>query len=210
VEPAGDLPRVLPVIHPRPATFLAAPRGLQRLQLVIISASSAPTRVMTITVRAGDSAWSTPFSRAPAHPAPAPRSCCQIRHAICHRAAAAVPPPADKCRPHERVLLLDFSAEASFAAVVVFPIPVTRRGKLPSTTEAYSRPPWYRQAAWRFIVHQLDDCWPGTDGSPGASTPVAHSLATARHLEAHVRLEQVAADLAQRVSYIAFRQHPRP
>src|SRR6266508_16184 len=62
-----------------------------------------------------------------------------------------------------------------------------------------------------FVMHQLDDLLAGTDGLDLERTngPLAHPLdEAARDLEAHVRLEQVAADLAQRVSHIAFREHP--
>ncbi len=60
-------------------------------------------------------------------------------------------------------------------------------------------------------MHQLDDLLAGTDGLDLECTngPLAHPLDEApRDLEAHVRLEQMPADLAQRVGHIAFREHP--
>src|SRR6266536_4491026 len=60
-------------------------------------------------------------------------------------------------------------------------------------------------------MHQLDDLLAGTDGLDLERTdgPLAHPLDEAAcDLEAHVRLEQMAADLAQRVGHIAFREHP--
>ena len=60
-------------------------------------------------------------------------------------------------------------------------------------------------------MHQLDDLLAGTDcfDLQRADGPLAHPLDEApRDLETHVRLEQVAANLAQRVGDVAFREHP--
>src|SRR5437867_7004780 len=59
-------------------------------------------------------------------------------------------------------------------------------------------------------MHQLDDLLAGTDcfDLQRADGPLAHPLDEApRDLETHVRLEQVAADLAQCVGDVAFREH---
>src|ERR1044071_577668 len=63
----------------------------------------------------------------------------------------------------------------------------------------------------QFVVPQLDDLLAGADrlDLQRADGPLAHTLdESARDLEAHVRLEQMAADLAQRVGDVAFREHP--
>src|SRR5258706_1515111 len=60
-------------------------------------------------------------------------------------------------------------------------------------------------------MHQLDDLLAGTDGFDLQRPygPLADSLdEPARDLETDIRLEQMAADLAQRVGHVAFRKHP--
>src|SRR5437667_9113435 len=62
-----------------------------------------------------------------------------------------------------------------------------------------------------FVVHQLDDSLAGADclDLQRPHGPLADTLdESARDLETHVRLEQVAADFAQRVGNVAFREHP--
>ena len=60
-------------------------------------------------------------------------------------------------------------------------------------------------------MYQLDDLLAGTHGldlqrSHGSfADPLDEA---ARDLETHIRLEQVAANLAQRVRDVAFREHP--
>src|SRR5437667_331937 len=66
------------------------------------------------------------------------------------------------------------------------------------------------------VVHQLRHLLPGADclDLERPHRPLTHPLdERARHLEAHIRLEQVAADLAQRVGHIRLGQHapaPKP
>src|SRR5258706_6648788 len=60
-------------------------------------------------------------------------------------------------------------------------------------------------------MHQLDDLLAGTDGFDLQRPygPLADSLdEPARDLETDIRLEQMAADFAQRVGHVAFREHP--
>src|SRR5688500_11799463 len=67
------------------------------------------------------------------------------------------------------------------------------------------------QHAGDFVVNEFRNLLAGTDrlDLERADGPLAHPLdETTRHLEAHVRLEQVAADLAQGVGDVAFREHP--
>src|SRR6266704_502088 len=61
------------------------------------------------------------------------------------------------------------------------------------------------------VMHQLDDLLAGTDGFDlqRPHGPLADSLdEPARDLETDIRLEQMAADFAQRVGHVAFREHP--
>src|SRR6266550_5155819 len=65
--------------------------------------------------------------------------------------------------------------------------------------------------AGQFVMHHLDDVLAGTDGFDlqRPHGPLADSLdEPARDLETDIRLEQMAADFAQRVGHVAFREHP--
>src|SRR5213592_883675 len=67
------------------------------------------------------------------------------------------------------------------------------------------------QHSGQFVMYQLDDLLAGTDGLDLQRPygPLAHPFdKAARHLETDVRLEQVAANLAQRIGDVAFREHP--
>src|SRR5436190_23058258 len=65
--------------------------------------------------------------------------------------------------------------------------------------------------AGQFVMHQLDDLLAGTDSFDlqRPHGPLADSLdEPARDLETDIRLEQMAADFAQRVGHVTFREHP--
>src|SRR6266540_7313393 len=67
------------------------------------------------------------------------------------------------------------------------------------------------QHACQFVVHELDDLLAGADclDLQRPHGPLAYPLdEPARDLETHVRLEQMAANFAQRVGDVAFREHP--
>jgi len=99
----------------------------------------------------------------------------------------------------------------ALAAVVSSPIPVTHEENYVDLRRRIRGRPWYPQAAFGdFIVHQLDDLLAGTDASPEHPMARSRTRSTNRaSLEAHVRLQQVATDLAQRVSYYRFPTAPR-
>ena len=62
-----------------------------------------------------------------------------------------------------------------------------------------------------FVMNEFDDLLTRTDGLElqRADRLLAYAIdKPTRHFEAHVRLEQVPADFAQRVGDIALRQHP--
>src|SRR5436190_21609195 len=67
------------------------------------------------------------------------------------------------------------------------------------------------QHSCQFVMYQLDDLLAGTDGFDlqRPHGPLADSFdEPARDLETDIRLEQMAADFAQRVGHVTFREHP--